>query len=177
MSNGSEKVIKIENERLSAKLDLGEEDRYHIQGNFYEYRKAIPLDTFETSFKIKYKISKSSLTIKRLKLLEAKSFKFIGKRKVSTVKRLNIEKRKDEKLIDIKLALTFNMLDILDSKDEGSKKNAFIEIIKKLRQQLRQAKEKVIYLTTTLSAIHGVIKSLIVRTSRASALLKTAVKL
>ena len=177
VSNESEKVIKIENGRLSAKSDLSEGDRYHIQGNFYEYRKAIPSDTSETSFKIKHKISKSSLTAKRFKLSEAKSSKFIEKRKVNTIKRLNIEKRKNEKLTDIKLAPIFNVSDVSDSKDEESKKNTFIEIIRKLRQQLRQAKEKVIYLTTTLSTIHGVIESLIVRTSRASTLLKTAVKL
>ena len=162
---------------MSVKSDLGEEDRCYIQGNFYEYRKTISLDTFETSFKIKHKISKSSLTIKRLKLSKAKSFKFIGKRKISTIKRLNIEKRKNEKLTDIKSAFIFNVLDVSDSKDEESKKNTFIEIIRKLRQQLRQAKEKVIYLITTLSAVHEVIESLIVRTSRASTLLKTAVKL
>ena len=169
MSNGSEKIIKIENERLSAKPDLGEGDRCHIQENFYEYRKAISLDTFETSFKIKHKISKSSLTVKRFKLSEAESSKFIEKRKVSTAK--------NEKLTDIKPAPTFNVPDVSDSKDEESKENTFIGVIRKLRQQLRQAKEKIICLTTTLSAIHGVIKPLIVRTSRASALLKTAVKL
>ena len=142
----------------------------------------ISSDTFETSFKIKYKINKLSLTVKRSKLSEAESFKFIEKRKVSTVKRskLNfkfIEKRKDEKLIDIKPAFTFNVLDVLDSKDEESKKNTFIKIIRKLRQQLKQAKEKMIYLTTTLSTIHEIIESLIVRTLRTSTLLKTAVKL
>ena len=142
MSNEFEKIIKIENGRLSAKSDLSEGDRCYIQGNFYEYRKTISLDIFETSFKIKYKISKLSLTVKRLKLSEAKSFKFIEKRKVSIVKRFKlsevksfkyIEKRKNEKLIDIKLVFTFNMLDVSDSKDEESKKNTFNKIIRKLR--------------------------------------------
>ena len=136
MSNESKKVIKIENERLSVKSDLSKEDRCHVQRNFYEYRKTISLNIFETSFKIKYKISKSLLIIKRLKLLKVKSFKFIEKRKINTIKRLKLLEVKSFKFIkkrkisDIKSAFIFNMLNVLDLKDNESKENTFIKIRK-----------------------------------------------
>ena len=117
VKNGSTKVVTIGNGRISAKPDLGQGERCHVQDNFYDYPKAsqpssssLPIDT-KAKFPFK-----------------AGTFKTMGKRKVDDTGALSIIKR-----LRLETAPRFNISIIFDSEDDTDKKDTSVKV-RKLRK-------------------------------------------